>query len=957
MADRWDQIQDLYHRALARSEDERSRFLTEACAGEDSLRQEVESLLKYHSQAQQAMEQPAATALLLESGQQVGSYKILSMLGAGGMGEVYRARDLKLKREVAIKILPEEFSRDRVRVSRFQREAELLASLNHPNIAAIYDLAEASGTRFLVLELVDGETLGGRIARGAIPVREALNIAIQICEALEAAHERGIIHRDLKPANIKLTADGKVKVLDFGLAKAMESTPTRGTLLNSPTLPNGSMTGMIVGTAAYMSPEQARGKEVDRTADMWAFGCVLYEMLTGRPAFDGENLTEILGRVVTAEPEWDRLPSGMPPSISRLLRRALKKASPQRLADMRDARIEIEDTLTAPPEVQTQPLPSRGQWLWPVLAAIFFLVAASAVLKLIFFPTSAVVEQPTQFDLLLPEGVTLSGQFKISPDGRKLAFVATSHSKQQIWVRPVGSFTAEPLPSTEGDLGVGSIFWSGDSQNIAYFTAGQLKWVAATGGPSRLICHLKQGVIYFGTWNADGVILLGALQQGGQLLRVSASGGGEPVPVGELDAALQEVRLLFPAFLPDQRHYFYLAAGSSRSFTGYIGTLDSKDRYSLPGIASPAQVSSSGHIFFVRDGRLMAQSLDLKRFQLSAEAFPISDVSAPLSSIPGVPQDSSAGLFTSVSSRGSLAYVRGKATGNAQSTQLMWFDGRGKPLGLAGPPGEYQNPDVTPDGRLIAFQRGSPANIYVLDTQTGVTTHVTTGGVPVWGPDKRAIVFLSNRDGALRLYTRFFDAVGGEDQDKLLLKIPSASPDSWSKNKYITYETVIPHGHIWAYSLTDSKAKQVTFSESEERGGRLSPDGHWLGYTALEQGQSQVFIQSFPDGVIKRQVSTRGGFLIRWRPDGKELYYLEPDATLMAVSIRSTANSIDADVSRHLFKAPIAILGATIVGPNRDYDVTADGRFLINVTNPAALNPVASPISVDLNWTATLDKK
>jgi Tol biopolymer transport system component len=456
--------------------------------------------------------------------------------------------------------------------------------------------------------------------------------------------------------------------------------------------------------------------------------------------------------------------------------------------------------------------------------------------------------------------VTLSGQFKLSPDGRKLAFVATSQSKQQIWVRPIDSFTAEPLPSTEGDLGLGTIFWSGDSRSIAYFTGGggQLKRVAATGGPSQLICNLKPGGIYFGTWNADGVILLGVLRQGGggPLLRVSAS-GGEPVPVGEPDAARKEVGLGFPAFLPDGRHYFYSAIGPGVA-NGYIGTLDSKDRYALPGIAAPAQVSSSGHIFFVRDGGLMAQNFDLKRFQLSGEAFPISDASAPVTQLSALnlPPDLTNFLFTSVSSSGSLAYVRGRATGNAQGTQLMWYDRKGTPLGPAGPIGEYRNPDITPDGRLIAFSRGrNPSNIYVLDTQKGVTTHVTTGMAndvfPVWAPDERTIVFTSNRDGTRSLYTRVYDAVG---EDKLLFKTQSTGPDGWSKNNYITYNSAAPQ-HIWAYSLTDSKATQVTFSEFQESGGRLSPDGHWLAYQALEQelGKSQLVIQSFPEPVGKRR--------------------------------------------------------------------------------------------------------
>jgi hypothetical protein len=423
------------------------------------------------------------------------------------------------------------------------------------------------------------------------------------------------------------------------------------------------------------------------------------------------------------------------------------------------------------------------------------------------------------------------------------------------------------------------------------------------------------------------------------------------VPAGELDAASKETLQFFPSFLPDGRHYFYLSGGGIGSFSGYIGTLDSRDHHALPGVATPAQITSSGYIFFGRDKGLVAQKLDLNRLVLSGEAFSIANLGAPttlLSSI-GFPPDFTAALFTSVSlTGGSLAYVSGNMLGNTYDTQLVWYD-RNTELGPAGPSAEYHNPGVTSDGHFIVFERCNPSNIYVLDTQKGVTTHVTThmanDTFPVWSPDERTIVFTSDRDGSRSLYTRVFGSVG---DDKLLLKTEAAGTDDWSQG-YITYDSVPPHRHIWAFSLTESKAMQVTFSEFEERGGRISPDGHWIAYTAIEQGQSQLVIQSFPQPEIKTQVSTGGGSVIRWRHDARELYYLAPDATMMAVSIKSTATAIEASAPTPLFKAPIAMTGAT-----RDYAVTADGRFLINVTNPAVLNPTSTPISVTLNWSPSL---
>jgi len=897
--------------------------------------------------------------MALDSGTQLGSYEITSLLGKGGMGEVYRARDAKLKRDVAIKVLPAEFARDPERVNRFRREAEALAALNHPNIAAIYDLQEANDTLFLVLELVEGETLADRIRRGALPLEEALPIAKQIADALEAAHEKGILHRDLKPANIKVRPDGKVKVLDFGLAK-MFTARADADFSNSPTLTAGlTMGGVILGTAAYMSPEQARGKNVGRQTDVWAFGCVLYEMLAGRQTFAvGETVTDTIAGVLAREPNWTALPTNTPPKIRTLLESCLRKDERRRLRDIGYARTEVEDTVSVPAAteaVSTSPVLRRkpSGFVWPAMAILFFLAAMGLLLRFVIFPASPPAAAMVRFEFQPPEGVSLTGQFRLSPDGRKFAFVGTSqNARQQIWVRSIDSLTAEPLSSTEGSGVLGSIFWSGDSQYIAYLAQKQLKKVSASGGPSQVICNLP-GDEYFGAWNNNDVILLSRFDvNGGRILRVSAA-GGPPAPIGQLEqsANRKEISHHFPAFLPDSRHYFYLSDNGAADIRAYIASLDSNERHVLPNIASPAQFDASGRIYFIRDNALMVQMFDEKQLEPTGDAMPIENVSAPLTTLSalGMPRDWAAGLFFSVSSNASLAYRRGERSGNYQKTELVWYDRKGTRMEVAGPMDEYRNPAVSLDGKYIAFERGNPADIWVLDIQRGVPQRLTTRMpedlFPVWSPNGQQIVFVGVTENSSSLFLRAFGVVG---QDEVLTKMAAVGPDDWSRDgKYILFDSVPPQRHIWAVPAagSDHTPFQVTFSEFEERGGRLSPDGHWVVYGAIDQGQSQIYIQSFPQKGTKKQISANGGAIIRWRRDGKELYYLARDGVLMAVSIATTATTVDVGTPKPLFKTPILLTGAT-----RDYDIGPDGRFLINVTNPASTNPTAASMNVTLNW-------
>ena len=720
------------------------------------------------------------------------------------------------------------------------------------------------------------------------------------------------------------------------------------------------MGGMILGTAAYMSPEQARGSVVDKRADVWAFGCVLYEMLTGRQTFpNGETVSDTLAGILTREPDWQALPYGTPPKIRTLLQRCLQKDVGRRRRDMTENRIEIEEACsqrnTAAQPSSSQPS-RRREYVLSALLIVLLLVTVAFALRAVFTPAP---EPPAvRFEISTPNsvmGAQAIQAIELSPDGRKLAFLGVSQSRAQIWVRPLDAADAQPLPATEG-LGPFSFFWSADSQYIAFFKEGKLSKVAATGGPAQVVCNLPAPDYSGGTWNAEGVILLGRAQAG-PLLRVPAA-GGEPTPLTQLDASRKETRHAYPHFLPDGRHFLYVAQSSGPSErVAYVGTLDSKERHPLPSVASDVKYSSTGRVLFIRDGSLMAQPFDIKRLELSGEAVPVAEL--------GVLPGALSGPY-SVSWTGALAYRAGIPSTNPQSTQLAWFDRKGKQLGLVGPSGEYFRPSLSPDGNYVVFERGSPSDIWVMDIQKGVTSRLVSspeGGssFPVWSPDGRSIVYTR----ITGMYERAFGVVG---EEKLLLRPePLLGPTDWSRDgryivandgRYIVANNVpgAPYD-LWALPLFgDRKPLRVTQTPFNEVGARISPDGHWIAYMSNESPGPpyQLYIQSFPEPGKKQQVSTNGAYIPRWGHDGKELFYVEPDLTLMAVSIKSTRSSLEAGVPIRLFKAPI---NSATLGNGRNYDVAADGRFLVNVV-PSSLGPprVSAPITVILNWPAGLKK-
>jgi Tol biopolymer transport system component len=957
--DRLKKIEQIYHQAREVEAGQRPTFLQQLCGDDVYLREQVERLFAEESHLESFLEpQPKPSWI----GRRVGSHEFLALLGKGGMGEVYRARDLKLKRDVALKVLPEAFARDPGRMARFQREAEILASLNHPNIAAIYDLEEADGSRLLVLELVEGETLAERLKRGPIPLDEAVLIAKQIVDALEAAHDREIVHRDLKPGNVKRTPEGTVKVLDFGLAKVAQSalTSEQG-FSNSPTLMGGSMSGAILGTAAYMSPEQARGQTVDGRTDIWAFGCLLYEMLTGKQAFTGETITDVLAKVLEGQPRWDALPAETPSSIRFLLEAALNKDPKQRLQHIGDAKLLLNRPATLDKSATTtvRALGSRRAWL----------AAAALIVALV-----GVLIQSTLYLLRAPEGKTairlematpgiLSGtptqpQFAISPDGQYVAYVAQADGKSAIWIRLIGEDHAQPLTGTENGS---APFWLPDSRNIAFFADGKLKKISITGGSATMVSNRGQPL--GGTWNRDGIILFSAAPRRTALEIVRMSDqGGAITPVGLHKDGFVEV---FPQFLPDARHFLYVSlpdpSGPGASGELYAGSLEGGPPVHIMsfgplGIDFPGQYAAAGYLLFVRDGILMAQRFDEKRLALEGDPVAIAEHAGPFS----------------VSLQQTLVYQ----PFNAQRTvlarqQVVWFDRDGKRGPPVGMPGIFGSLRLSPDGHRLALDRTNAGNtdVWVIDLDRGIPDKLTfdpaVDQYARWSPDGNRIVFASTRSGGLKMFTRS-SVTGGRDQD-----LPSETPPGlqdiphdWSRDgKYIVFvRRPVSGSEIWIKPMfgDEKPFPFVQANHSQHASPRLSPNSRWLAYGTNENetGTFQIVVHAFPDPNGKKWTVTAGGGLYpTWGRNGRELYYLTPDGKLMAVPVREDGNKLDFGKPTLLFQSPLTALGPS--GADR-YDASPDGnRFIFianNNTNPANPNN-SDKLSVILNWTALLGKK
>jgi Tol biopolymer transport system component len=667
-------------------------------------------------------------------GRTFGHYEVTAHLGSGGMGDVYQATDSRLGRQVAIKFLPDAVAKDAERHARFEREARLLASLNHPNIAAVHGFEEVQGRAFLVMELIPGETLAAQIARGPIPVRDALGIAGQIADALDAAHQRNVIHRDLKPANITITPDGKVKVLDFGLAKAFEVEASPGNLSHSPTLGVAATeAGMILGTAAYMSPEQARGRAVDKRTDIWSFACVLFEMLTGRQAFAGETASDTLARILEREPAWDALPSDTPAAIHRLIRRSLQKDARQRLHDIADARIEIEEAISAP-TASSQPKPPRFSRRSVVVFAAAFALGTIA-LRMLGTRPAATEQGLIRFPVLLPAG-EVAGEVAVSPDGRSLA-MTTSGPRAKAWLRSLDVPEAKPIPGTDG---ASHVFWSPDGRSLGLIGRDSKVRRIDVGGGSPTVLAEGASETGGGAWNRDGVILFGA---GNAIRRVSAT-GGDAVTMLLKDGAGSAAFRGAPRFLPDGQHFVYWLLSSGQQGSIRVGTLTSDETELIAQADSAAEYSTAGYLLFLRGAVLVAQAFDARTLRISGNPTPVAADAA----------SGSLSVFASFSASGAdtLAYVR---TRGGNDGQLTWFDRSGRELGSIVPPAgsDYLNPSLSPDGTRLAVNNMDPDSgnwdIWVIDLESRIPTRVTSDPAQdsdaIWSPDSNEIVFVSNR--------------------------------------------------------------------------------------------------------------------------------------------------------------------------------------------------------------------
>ena len=858
------------------------------------------------------------------------------------MGRVWRAHHTALKRDDALKVLPDAFAADPERLARFRREAQVLASLNHPNIAHVYGLEDVDGIKALVMELVDGPTLADRIAQGPIRVDEALSIARQIAEALEAAHEQGIIHRDLKPANIKVRPDGTVTVLDFGLAKAMDPAAAMSPgLSQSPTITTPAMTqaGMILGTAAYMAPEQARGKSVDKRSDIWAFGCVLFEMLTGRRAFDGEEVSDTLAAVLRAEPDQNALPAATPASVRRLLRRCLEKNPKRRLADIRDARLELDES-SAEPLAETPSAGGRSPWreriAWSL--AVVGLVAAIAVATRLWQRETP--SAPTaQFAILPPDGTAFAPDadtVAVAPDGRSVVFAAGgSDAPWQLWLRSIDGLNVRPLAGTEGAR---LPFWSGDSKSIGFFADGKLKRVDAGGGPVRTLADLEGTFpLGAGTWNNEGIILFGP-GFGRPIVRISASGGSS-TPVTNLKEGDSEVHNS-PFFLPDGRHFLYSASTGPATHVVYFASLDGGEPVKLVETNSSAQYAEPGYLLYLKDEALMAHPFDAQHGTLVGEP-----VSVAISTDLG-------GVVFSASTTRTLMY-RPTAT----TSELVWVDRQGHRIGVAAPVAAYDSIELSPDGKRIAFDRYSSTNqdVWVHDIERQFSSRFTMQGpfnnVPVWAPDGGTIAFATGRNGGVDIYERKVGATGDDDAVLRVNAIPILFPSDWSRDgKYLMYYRTDTKTRLdtWVLPLfgdrTPTKILGTPYNESQ---GQFAPDGKSFAFVSDESRQPQVYLHSFPSATRQGQVSTTGGTQPRWRPDGRELFYLAPDGKMMSVAIRGN-DTLETDTPRPMFSTPLDSRAL-----RQTYAVSPDGqRFLLQMPSASS----SSTLTVVLNWPGLLPR-
>ncbi|MDA2930045.1 protein kinase [Acidobacteria bacterium AH-259-O06] len=902
-------------------------------------------------------------------GETISHYHIFEKLGEGGMGEVYRAEDTKLKREVAIKVLPQQFTQDPQRLARFAREAQLLASLNHPNIAAIYGLEEADGVRFLVLELVEGVTLAERVAKGPLPVEEALEVCCQIAEGVEAAHEKGVIHRDLKPANVKITPEGQVKVLDFGLAKAFQRETPVADISHSPTLTEEmTRSGVILGTAGYMSPEQARGKPVDKRTDIWAFGCVVYEMLSGKRTFEGEMVSDMMAVILRTEPDWDALPKKTPWKVRDLLRRCLQKDPLSRLRDIGDARIEIGEALTEPSEdsAMVKLVPgglSQRVVSWSVAAAFALgAIVAGLTVWRITRPAPLPAAPPKHLAITLPptapmEIETWRPALAISPDGNRLVYVANRGGKRQLYLRQMDDQEALPIPGTEDGY---SPFFSPDGESIGFFAGWELKKVSLSGGPPvtlRGVPPVTRGA----TWGPDDTIIFTSNPNGG-FARISAIGGPLPndafsdAPIRErgeqlltsADREQGEYSHRWPEFLPGGKAVLFTVdtGGSFDNASIAVLSLESGDTKVLFPGGTNARYSPTGHIVFAQAGSLLAVPFDLERLEVTGPSVSILD---------GVMMEPGGAAHFTLSRDGSLVYVPGGLL--VPDRKLVWVDRLGNVEPLLAEPKGYMTPSVSPDGQHVAvtIREGSNYDIWVVEVRRGtlnpLTSHPGEDFDPIWTPDGKRVTFASEMAEGQKgpaLWWRPADADGPAEpvqvrSSDLLWKFPTSwSPDGQTVI-FNAIDTEIKNG-IWTQSIeTEAEAREFHVTEFDESSAMFSPNGRWLAFVSNQSGRHEVYVKAFGGSGGMKRASVEGGTEPVWVADGSEIYYRNGEK-MMATAVETGAELKIGDPEM-LFEGRFLPTGRP--DARRNYDIAPDGRFLM-IKREQDVTP--TEFSILLNW-------
>lgn len=874
----------------------------------------------------------------LTAGLRLGPYEILSALGAGGMGEVYRARDTRLDRIVALKVLPEHRSASPQARERFEREAKAVSSLSHPHICPLYDIGHQDGIDYLVMEYLEGQTLADRLKKGLLPPEQVLQYAVQITDALDTAHRHGVIHRDLKPGNIMLTKTG-AKLLDFGLAKVRATEPAAGkTALPTETALTGE--GTILGTLQYMSPEQLEGKEADARTDIFALGAVIYEMATGRKAFAGKSHASLIAAIMSAEPPpISTLQNMTPPALDHVARTCLAKDPNARWQTAHDVLLQLKWIADADSQAGiARPVGARRKnreilaWALVAIATLF-----AVTLSLIYFRQRPSEVHAVRFQVPLPEKMRFEWyDFPvISPNGQRIVLPgAASDGVRHLWIRSLDSLTDQLLPGTEGSY---HPFWSPDSRSVAFFAKDQLKRIDLAGGPPQTLCDAAYPALG-GAWNQDGVILL-STKTG--ILRVSAT-GGQPIPVLQLDKSRQETLQHWPHFLPDGRHFLYLSLSATSGKGGiYVGSLDSKEAPMRLSAESNASYARPGFLIYGRQETLLAQPFDSSKLRFTGEAVPIADHVGRMMAVP-------ASLF-SISENGVLVY----GSSAANRVQLAWHNRDGTRQASIGEPDLYTDFTLSPDEKRLAVGRIDPgtgkSDLWILELATGILSQLTSdssiAGAAWWSPDGRELVYNSDRKGKFDLYRK---AVGGSDEELIIQSGEDKFPNQWLNDGSVLFLNWA--GRIFFRVPLSGERKPVTLFQTEfpKLAPRVSPDGRWVAYSSAESGRFEIYVAAFPSFRERRQASNGGGCQPRWRKDGKELFYLSLSRDgMMSVDVKG-ASSIETGVPRALFQTSFQ------ADPNRNqFDVTGDGKRFIFGERVGENNKT---ITVVLNWTAGLKR-